>query len=110
TRLDLPLPEIIFQTQLGPGRSPLLDGHRYYVLALMPAVCFLSMALSAAQAAQQGAPQLTQVAILQPLVLADDRPRQVQIVLTPDRKGGKLGIYSQDAARQGAANAWVQHV
>ena len=41
------------------------------------------MALSAAKAALPGEHDLTQVSFLQALVLANDQPRPVQIVLTP---------------------------
>ncbi|MCC7361799.1 MAG: SDR family NAD(P)-dependent oxidoreductase, partial [Anaerolineales bacterium] len=109
-RLALPLPEIIFQTQLWPGKSPLLEGHRYYGLALVPAVCFLSMALSAANAALPGEHTLTHVTFLHALVLPEDQPRRVQIVLTPDADGARLAVFSQAAEADAAGSAWVQHV
>jgi myxalamid-type polyketide synthase MxaC len=106
----LPLRDIVFQTALWPGRSPLLDGHRYYGLALVPAVAFLSLALSAANAALPGEHELAQISFLQALVLADDRPRTVQVVLTPDGDGAAFGIFSQDARAGRAPGEWVQHV
>jgi NAD(P)-dependent dehydrogenase (short-subunit alcohol dehydrogenase family)/acyl carrier protein len=50
------------------------------------------------------------VTFLQALVLPEERPRRVQIVLTPDGEGAKLAIFSQDPEAVGAAGGWVQHV
>ncbi|WP_416904860.1 SDR family NAD(P)-dependent oxidoreductase [Micromonospora echinospora] len=58
-----------------------LGDHRIHGAALLPMTAYLELALAAHGAAPA---QVTDLVLHQPLVLADDAPRAVQVVLTPD--------------------------
>lgn len=137
-RLHLALRETVFEAEL-QSDWPLLSEHRYYGLLVVPAVAFLSMALSATdelcpegtRPAEPGAlpggyRTLRDVMLLQALVLESDAGRApgegsastVQLVLTPTSGGeATFQILSLDGsgATPGMAPApgsgtWTLHV
>ncbi|MFE0593660.1 SDR family NAD(P)-dependent oxidoreductase [Micromonospora echinospora] len=103
-----------------------LGDHRIHGAALLPMTAYLELALAAH--GDTGPAEVTDLVLHQPLVLADDAPRAVQVVLTPDagwlqgppamqkavtgdpssHPGGAVQVFSQPASG-GDDQPWIRH-
>ncbi|EYF05471.1 Malonyl CoA-acyl carrier protein transacylase [Chondromyces apiculatus DSM 436] len=120
-RIPLPLAETVFEVRLS-GALQALDHHRYYRRITMPAVGYLSMFLSAAETALNGARgtdgvpgarryscAIDDAAFLQALLLTDGEVRIAQLVLRPQGDGeASAQIFSRSEAGDEAA-PWTLH-
>lgn len=82
--------EITFESELGANHpSYLADYQHVQGRVALPVTVYLEMALAAAQTALPSGPyQLSRVDFKQVLLLTDDAPRTIRIVLTPEPSGG----------------------
>ena len=97
-----------FEVTLHAETTPFLRDHRVLGRSICPATGFVEMALAAGRALTGTPPALEHVAIVEPLVLAEQEPRVVQVVVRRGRDGtGTFDILSLDP---GAADGtWRTH-
>ena len=115
SRVNSPLAEIQFASQIGPDHPSYLGDHVVAGRRVVPAAAYLDMALSAAQAAGLRTPGESgfarAVAFLQPCVF--DEPRNLQCVLRDEEEGYSFAIYScaveTEAEKDLSAHQWVMH-
>jgi acyl transferase domain-containing protein len=109
-RLESPaMKDVVFESQLSRTDPAFLPDHKVYGTTIVAATTYFEMALAAA--AEAWGPQayaLQDVAIREALVLDDDEPRRLQVVL---RQGGEnsFEIYSRNRDGQGE-DEWTLHV
>ncbi|MGO8719366.1 MAG: SDR family NAD(P)-dependent oxidoreductase [Acidobacteriaceae bacterium] len=114
-RVNSPLAEIQFASQIGPDRPSYLGDHVVAGRRVVPAAAYLDMALSAAKAAGLAAPSesssVRAVAFLQPCTF--DEPRNLQCVLRSEEAGHSFAIYSCAVATETEEAApeprWILH-
>ncbi|MGB8479152.1 MAG: SDR family NAD(P)-dependent oxidoreductase, partial [Acidobacteriaceae bacterium] len=114
-RVNSPLAEIQFASQIGPDRPSYLGDHVVAGRRVVPAAAYLDMALSAAKAAGLAPPSdsssVRSVAFLQPCIF--DEPRNLQCVLRSEEAGQSFAIYScaieTEAENAAAGPSWVLH-
>ncbi|MDR5730316.1 MAG: SDR family NAD(P)-dependent oxidoreductase [Terriglobia bacterium] len=114
-RVNSPLAEIQFASQIGPDHPSYLGDHVVAGQRVVPAAAYLDMALSAAKAAGLAAPgessSVRAVAFLQPCIF--DEPRNLQCVLRSQERGHSFAIYSCAAETEAEDDAtgpqWVLH-
>jgi acyl transferase domain-containing protein len=88
-RLSSPaLREVVFETQLSAVWPPYLDHHRIYGAALVPSPAYIEMALRAAEETfGPGLYQISNLTILEALILPEDSLRTVQCLLDSQGDG-----------------------
>lgn len=91
---------ILFSGQLSSRAPAYLGDHRAFEQPLLPASAYLEMALAAAATVMQGPLVISDVSILQALMLDNelgDQARTVQLILTPSDDGYRFEIFSNAA-------------
>ena len=83
-----------------------LDQHRADGLAVLPGTAHLALMLDASRLGDIGDASLEDVALLQPLVVPDDVPVTVRIVLAPEADGRRAIRVDSDA---GSGTEWITH-
>ncbi len=88
--------EIVFETRLNTSALPLLADHRVFDEMVISDATYLSMLLSAVEAASGGSAwQLTEVVFAKPIVLSADQALTLQLILTPENNpAGQPGVDS----------------
>lgn len=105
----LPAATVVYETDLDPAALGFLAHHRIFGQIVLPAAAHLEMALAAgslAMDAQHSA--LADVAIQRALVLAEGKPRTVQVVLHRDAEPGYLFEILSLGSGDGETG-WVGH-
>lgn len=95
----------VFDSVLDAGTSFLGD-HRIHGAALLPMTAYLELALAAHGGESPVA--VTDLVLHEALVLPDDAPRAVQVVLTPGESGQTVQVFSQPADG-GDDQTWTRH-
>ncbi len=87
-------------------RWPLLNDHRLYGTAVVPAAMLLAMALSAAESPSgESACAIQDSVFLRPLLLPEEGTRKVQLVLSPEAGGtASFRVVSRDGS-----GSWPEH-
>jgi myxalamid-type polyketide synthase MxaE and MxaD len=90
----------VWEAELDRRRFPFLEGYATDGAVLLPAAACVEMALAAAEEALgPGTRQLADVAFPAPLLLPEDGPGSVQVVLAPAESGEtSFDVYSRAAA------------
>nr|VFJ43001.1 MAG: Acyl transferase domain-containing protein [Candidatus Kentron sp. DK] len=109
---------IHFQSEIGLLFFPWLTDHRVFDVAVLPATGYLEMALAAgawlsnewlldgvSEAEECPSSRITNIAIEQALILPEEEPVTVQLVLSSRERGYDFKISSLDAG-----NRWTVHV
>ena len=103
---------IMFESELAAGQHRLLDDHRVFGAAIMPASGYIDLALSAGTAALAApAMRLEDLVFHRPLVAPDTDSRIVQTSLQGDVAGGyAFQVHSRgDDAELETGSAWTLH-
>ena len=110
-QLFSPLRQIQFETQLSLDLLPLVRDHRLGGIPFLNAVIYLEMALaSAREGLGKAVRHIEDVFISQPLTLAEDERRSVQLILEPlDSDRVAFQIYSLTASDSERKPAWTLH-
>lgn len=100
--------EITFASAITAANPGYLRDHQVFGTAVLPAAAFLEMALSAGVAVTgRTSLRLSDVAILQPLVLHETQPSSLQVRLNSRQDGAyEFKIVSQD---EGSSAHWTMH-
>lgn len=109
-----PEQEILFESRLAPDAPAFLQDHRVFGQVVLPATAFLEMALAAGAAVCKTSRLiLKDVAILQPLILAEGEDRTTQVWLARRDEADEeydFKIFSLDAPPQdGFDPSWTLH-
>ncbi|WP_426752690.1 type I polyketide synthase [Myxococcus sp. Y35] len=108
TRLSLPgTQEARFSTRLSIREPAFIEEHRVLGNPVLPAACYVEMAIGAAyQVAEGERPlELTAIELERALVLNEGQAHDVQTVLTPDEGGSRFEIHGQGP---GADRSWFR--
>jgi acyl transferase domain-containing protein/acyl carrier protein len=111
-RIDTPLSSLIFESQLTASTPAFLGDHRLHGLALLPATAYFEMARHAATALGGRSPVIDAIALHRALVLDDEEPCTVQIVVTPKDHGAaifEIASRTQVEAGSDTARQWTVH-
>nr|QEO74255.1 Beta-ketoacyl synthase [uncultured bacterium] len=102
--------EILFESELAAERQRLLDEHRVFGAAIMPAAGYIEMALAAGGAALAATRMSVEnLTFHRPLVVPDDGTRIVQTSLQADLSGG-YAFHVHSRAGEGAdKHPWALH-
>ena len=77
------LKETVFESRVSLRTLPLLEEHRVFGLAVLPAAAYLEMVHAAAEVLGAGAHVLEDIDIREALSVRDDETRTIQLVLSP---------------------------
>ncbi len=101
-----------FESDIGQDSAALLGHHRIHEAAVLPATAYLEMALAAGAAVFKSARVVVeQVVFQQALILAEEHPKTVQMVMTPEgAAAGSFRIFSCDAHEADEEPTWTLHV
>ena len=92
--------ETIYESQVGVDQFPFLADHRVYGLLVVPSPVYIEMALGAAALHfGQGSFALEDFVIHTALVLAEDQPQTIQLVLIPENETSvsfEISSFDQD--------------
>jgi myxalamid-type polyketide synthase MxaE and MxaD len=115
-RLNLALPEIIFESELGVDLQPFLAGHQVYDRVVLPGAAYLELALAACSQVWSGETcTLKDVAIEEALILPDKQRCILQVILLegnyphpqPRGRGEVWGF--RIVSRSIDSQDWIQH-
>ena len=102
-RLESVLAEAQFASVINTVKTPYLADHRVYGQVVFPAAGYLEMALRAAAEMQgQGALEVRQVVLREPMILQDGERRPVQLIVRPGEGESQFELYSREGE-------WRQH-
>ncbi len=106
----LPLPgtqEARFAARLSTREPAFIEEHRVLGNAVLPAACYVEMAIGAAHEVSAGerALELTAIELERALVLSEGQSQDVQTVLMPDESGSRFEIHGQGT---GADRSWFR--
>jgi acyl transferase domain-containing protein/acyl carrier protein len=103
--------EVVFESRLDCEKLPVLLQHRVHGAAVVPAVVYLDMALTAAMRAWQLEPplQLEDVLIQSPLVIEAGEERITQVVLQPNQTGRATFRIFSSGANGAEPGEWIEH-
>lgn len=104
-RLRSPLKEVLFEADFTADSLPFLNDHRIFGVAVLPTTACIEMALAAARELF-GAGRVENLEIQEALVIVDDSPRAVQLILTP--QGRDEYTFQLFSAAKGSDN-WKTH-
>ncbi|WP_437494050.1 type I polyketide synthase [Sorangium sp. So ce1014] len=110
-RLHSPaLREILFEARYDPRSNSLLNDHWVQGMAIVSGTTEIATVLDAAiRSLGPGPYALEDVFFAQPIILAPERPRNVQVVLSADESGERtFRVFSHDAAEE--EPEWTLHV
>jgi acyl transferase domain-containing protein/NADPH:quinone reductase-like Zn-dependent oxidoreductase/acyl carrier protein len=99
----------VFTGRLSLEEQPWLADHAVMGVALLPGTGFVELALAAAT--QVGAAAIEELNFEAPLLLADDAPVQVQVVVEEPEEGTerRIGIYSRPQGSNGSDGPWMRN-
>ncbi|HEX2909582.1 MAG TPA: SDR family NAD(P)-dependent oxidoreductase [Chloroflexia bacterium] len=105
-KLQLPLRESVYQSELSVANLPFLSDHRVFGRVVVPGSSHVAMALQAARATfGQNPCRLADITFAQALALDEDEARQAQLIVTPQAEGpASFQILSLDETE-----AWTLH-
>ncbi|HEY1279363.1 MAG TPA: SDR family NAD(P)-dependent oxidoreductase [Acidimicrobiales bacterium] len=103
-RLRSPLATTTFESHLGVDTLRLLDDHRVFGRAILPATAYLELALAAATETGRDL-GLDDVVIHEALVAGDEPLHTVQTIVEPDSTGAAFKVFSQIDG----ADRWTLH-
>ena len=98
-RVRSALPTAQFENELSPVASNLLNDHRVYGMAVLPATAYIEMGLAASQAVLgEGPAVIEQLAINEALVVADGEARTSQVIVSArDSESAEFQVFSAEA-------------
>jgi len=101
----------VYETQLGVDFPAFLNDHRVYGTAIFPGTGYIEMALAAARHAfGDQVSSLADLVIREPLVLAEEEERTVQVTIASSESGrAAYDIYSLEVGENGAEDGWKHH-
>lgn len=106
SQLPSPLKTLQFETELTAEGLPFLNDHRVFGMPILPGTGYIETAFSAGrQVFGDTTFVLEDLSIREALVMAEDEPRTLQTVLTPQDEGYLFQLYSH---ADGDTN-WVLH-
>jgi acyl transferase domain-containing protein/acyl carrier protein len=110
-KLQLPLKEIVFESELSSELQPLLEGHQVCDRVVLPGAAYLELALAAGtEIFGSGTYVLEDVSIQEALIIPEGQSRILQVVLTPEGdKKASFRIVSRIADENDKAIAWMGH-
>jgi acyl transferase domain-containing protein/acyl-CoA synthetase (AMP-forming)/AMP-acid ligase II/thioesterase domain-containing protein/acyl carrier protein len=98
---------VVWENDLDARRLPYLLDHRFEGAVVVPAAVYLEMALAAAVAADLASPRPREVRFHAPLILPEEEPRRVQVVLSRDGdEAASFRIFGRPAAGR---SGWTLH-
>jgi acyl transferase domain-containing protein len=100
--------DAVFELELGLHELPYLADHRVHALTIVPAAVFIEMALAAGAELLGETAAVRDFGVEEPLVLSENRPRLVQIVLAAADGGHRFEI-STTGADESEPAAWTRH-
>jgi polyene macrolide polyketide synthase len=100
---------LILTGELSLERYPWLRDHAVLGTVLLPGTAFLELALHAG--ADVGVPQVHELTIDAPLLLAEDMTVEIQLFVGRAEESGArpIGIYSREQADQASEGTWRRH-
>jgi malonyl CoA-acyl carrier protein transacylase len=103
--------EIFFESIISASSPAYLADHRIFEQVIVPGAAYLEMAIAAgANIFQSDCIVLENVAMEQPLILAAQPEKIMQVVLHPlESQGYRFEICSRDPKRENAENPWTVH-
>lgn len=105
-RINSPLKEILFTSQVSQNFPPFLADHRLFENAIFPATAYLEMAFAAGkEILPPGNLAITDFSIQQALILPEEQV-SLQLILYPS----DLGNYTFKIFSENSANDWQLHV
>lgn len=104
SKLRSPLSAVTFESEIAVDTLSMLDDHRVFGTAILPATAFVEIALAAGRTIM-AQPEFVDVVIHEALVAAGDAVATVQTIITPDASGADVRIYSR-----GEGDDWTMHV
>ena len=101
-----------FESDIGQDSPALLGHHRIHETAILPATAYLEMALAAGAAVFKSDHLVVeQVVFQQALILPEEHPKTVQLVMTPDgAAAASIRIFSCAAHETDEEPSWTLHV
>jgi acyl transferase domain-containing protein/acyl carrier protein len=102
-------PDLHFwETLLSPARNSYFHDHQVQGTVVLPAAAYLDLVASAVQALGAEYTSLEQIVFEQPLVLADERPRRLQVALNAAAgDGATFQVLSRAADER--SGSWTRH-
>ncbi|MDZ8033647.1 type I polyketide synthase [Nostoc sp. DedSLP04] len=103
--------EIFFESIISASSPAYLADHRIFEQVIVPGAAYLEMAIAAgANIFQSDCIVLENVAMEQPLILAAQPEKIMQVVLHPlESQGYRFEICSRDPKKENAENPWTVH-
>ncbi|NVI96665.1 type I polyketide synthase [Myxococcus sp. AM009] len=97
-----------FEARLSRHEPAFIEEHRVLGNPVLPAACYVEMALGAAHHATSGGKplELTAIELERALVFAEGQAQNVQTVLTPEEQGSRFEIYGQGTGT--ADRSWAR--
>ncbi|HSK64712.1 MAG TPA: type I polyketide synthase, partial [Pyrinomonadaceae bacterium] len=101
------LDDFVFESHFNVSANDLLNDHRVYGVAVVPATIYVELALAAAaEAYREKAVSLQDFVIQGPMILPENDSRTVQVVISPEREGmSSFRIFS----RANGGDKWNLH-
>ena len=97
--------EILFESRVSTQTMPFLADHRVFDLVVLPGAAYMELGMAAGAAAFPSAPHtITDLVLLEALVLEENAARTLQVVISPAEEGPSFGIFSRADKK-----AFVQH-
>ena len=90
------LEDVVFEQALSADEPGFVGDHLVHGVVVLPGTAYVELGLAAARAIAGPPASLRDLAIREPMVFSDDRPRIVQCVLSPDAGGHRVRVFSHE--------------